>query len=135
MQIAPALLEVWLREYYFSTTIDLGCSGVQNFSMGELRELVGITQADMDAVVFNDSQSLGEPGLRGAIARRWAAWWEKQSPRSAPRRPSRSCPYSSRRCPQRPAPAPGAGHPLALPNYPSGKTRYEFACRGLDYYS
>lgn len=72
MQIAPALLEFWLREYYFSTTIDLGCSGVQNFSMGELRELVGFTQADLDAVVFNDSQSLGEPGLRGAIARRWA---------------------------------------------------------------
>ena len=72
MQIAPALLEVWLREYYFSTTIDLGCSGVQNFSMGELRELLGFTQADLDAVVFKDSQSLGEPGLRGAIARRWA---------------------------------------------------------------
>lgn len=72
MQIAPALLEYWLREYYFSTTIDLGCSGVQNFSMGELRELLGFTQADLDAVVFNDSQSLGEPGLRGAIARRWA---------------------------------------------------------------
>ena len=72
MQIAPALLEFWLREYYFSTTIDLGCSGVQNFSMGELRELLGFTQADLDAVVFNDSQSLGEPGIRGAIARRWA---------------------------------------------------------------
>jgi capreomycidine synthase len=72
MEIAPALLEVWLREYYFSTTIDLGCSGVQNFSMGELRELLGFTQADLDAVVFQDSQSLGEPGLRGAIARRWA---------------------------------------------------------------
>lgn len=72
MEIAPALLEVWLREYYFNTTIDLGCSGVQNYSMGELRELVGISQADLDAVVFNDSQSLGEPGLRGAIARRWA---------------------------------------------------------------
>jgi capreomycidine synthase len=72
MEIAPALLEVWLREYYFNTTIDLGCSGVQNFSMGELRELLGFTQTDLDAVVFNDSQSLGEPGLRGAIARRWA---------------------------------------------------------------
>lgn len=72
MQIAPALLEVWLREYYFNTTIDLGCSGVQNFSMGELRELIGLKQDDLDAVVFNDSPSLGEPGLRGAIARRWA---------------------------------------------------------------
>ena len=72
MQIAPALLEVWLREYYFSTTIDLGCSGVQNFSMGELREMLGFTQDDLDAVVFQDSQSLGEPGLRGAIARRFA---------------------------------------------------------------
>jgi capreomycidine synthase len=71
MQIAPALLEDWLRDYYFNTSIDLGCSGVENYSFGELRELFNLTEADLDRVVFRDSQSLGAPELRSAIARRW----------------------------------------------------------------
>jgi len=71
MKIAPATLEIWLREYYFTTRIDLGCSGVQNFSFRELRDILGLTQADLDRVVFIDSESLGAPGLRDAIARRW----------------------------------------------------------------
>jgi capreomycidine synthase len=71
MQIAPAQLEYWLRQYYFDTEIDLGCSGVASFSMGELRELLGLAQQDLDAVVFRDSRTLGDPDLREAIARRW----------------------------------------------------------------
>jgi capreomycidine synthase len=71
MQIAPALLEYWLRQYYFDTEIDLGSSGVACFSMGELRELLGFTERDLDAVVFRDSRTLGSPDLREAIARRW----------------------------------------------------------------
>ncbi|HEY9285195.1 MAG TPA: capreomycidine synthase [Pyrinomonadaceae bacterium] len=71
MQIAPALLEYWLRQYYFDTEIDLGCSGVASFSMSELRELLGITQQELDAVVFRDSRTLGDPDLREAVARRW----------------------------------------------------------------
>jgi capreomycidine synthase len=72
MEIAPAILEYWLRQYYFDTEIDIGCSGVASFSMGELRELVGFTQPELDAVVLRDSRTLGDPDLRAAIAaRRW----------------------------------------------------------------
>lgn len=72
LEIAPALLEKWMREYYFETDIDIGSSGVESFSLGELRKLVGIEQADLDSLVFDDSPTLGAPGLREAIARRWA---------------------------------------------------------------
>ena len=70
MEIAPALLENWLRDYYFNTSIDLGCSGVENYSLGELRLLLNLTEADLDQVVFRDGRSLGEPELRDAIASR-----------------------------------------------------------------
>lgn len=70
MEIAPALLEYWLRQYYFDTEIDIGSSGVASFSMSELRELVGFTQSELDAVVFRDSRTLGDPDLREAIAAR-----------------------------------------------------------------
>jgi capreomycidine synthase len=69
--IAPARLEDWLRDYYFTTKIDLGSSGVQNFSFAELRELTGLGQEELDAVVFDDGRSLGTFGLRQAIADRW----------------------------------------------------------------
>lgn len=69
--ISPAHLEDWLRDYYFTTKIDLGSSGVQNFSFGELREMAGIRAAELDAVVFDDGRSLGTLGLRQAIATHW----------------------------------------------------------------
>jgi capreomycidine synthase len=72
MEIAPALLECWMRQYYFSTEIDLGSSGVESFSMSELRRLLDISQDDLDRVVFDDSRTLGGPGLREAIGDRWA---------------------------------------------------------------
>jgi capreomycidine synthase len=71
MEIAPALLEFWLRDYYFETSIDLGCSGVEAYSLGELRKLLNLTEADLDQVDFRDGRSLGDPELRKAIARRW----------------------------------------------------------------
>jgi capreomycidine synthase len=71
MKIAPALLEDWLRDYYFDTSIDLGCSGVENYSFGELRRLFNLTDADLDQVVFRDGRSLGDHDLREVIARRW----------------------------------------------------------------
>jgi capreomycidine synthase len=71
MQPAPALLEHWMREYYFDTEIDIGSSGVRNFSFGEIRSLLRMTSEELDAVVFQDSTTLGEPGLRTAIAERW----------------------------------------------------------------
>jgi capreomycidine synthase len=72
MEIAPALLERWMREYYFDTEIDIGSSGVGSYSMSELRKLLDISQNDLDRVVFDDSRTLGGLGLRDAIGARWA---------------------------------------------------------------
>jgi capreomycidine synthase len=68
---APALLEEWMREYYFKTEFDIGSSGVQSFSLGEIRELLGITESELDNIVFDDSETLGGFGLRKAIAERY----------------------------------------------------------------
>lgn len=71
MELAPALLEDWMRDYYFSTEIDIGSSGVENFSMADLRNLLNLKPEDLDSVTFNDSPSCGEQKLREAIAARW----------------------------------------------------------------
>ena len=71
MKLAPALLEEWLREYYFNTEIDIGSSGVQNFSLAELRQVVDITDQELNDVVFDDSPTYGHPRLRQAIAEQW----------------------------------------------------------------
>jgi capreomycidine synthase len=71
MDLAPALLEIWLRDYYFTTSIDLGCSGVETYSFGELRQLLNLTEATLNQIVFRDGQSLGDSELRKVIAQRW----------------------------------------------------------------
>jgi len=71
MQLDPALLEHWMNEYYFDTEIDIGSSGVQNFSFAELRNLLQLTHEEIDAVVFQDSATFGDQYLRAAIAERW----------------------------------------------------------------
>ncbi|NJM73369.1 MAG: capreomycidine synthase [Scytonema sp. RU_4_4] len=71
-EIAPALLESWMRDYYFSTEIDIGSSGVENFSLTELYQLTNLTQEELKNVVFHDSSSLGSLQLRQAIASRWS---------------------------------------------------------------
>ncbi|HSU14833.1 capreomycidine synthase [Longimicrobium sp.] len=68
----PALLEEWMRLYYFAVDADIGSSGVSDYSLAEVRALLGIGVEEMDAVVFHDSQTLGGPGVRRAAARRWA---------------------------------------------------------------
>jgi capreomycidine synthase len=73
MQLPAALLEDWMRYYYFDVDVDIGSSGVDDFSMVDLRRLLGITEADFDRVVFHDSMSLGGDGLRRALADRWLA--------------------------------------------------------------
>jgi capreomycidine synthase len=70
-EIAPALLEGWMRDYYFNTEIDIGSSGVENFSLAELFQLTDLTQEELNSVVFHDSSSLGSLELRQAIAERW----------------------------------------------------------------
>jgi capreomycidine synthase len=69
--LAPALLERWMRDYYFDTDLDLGSSGVEPFSLAQLRHLLGLTIDDLDAVVLRDSRTLGDEPLREAIAARW----------------------------------------------------------------
>jgi capreomycidine synthase len=72
MEVVPAHLEHWMRDYYFNTEIDIGSSGVENFSFGELRRLFNITPDDLDRIVMRDSMTLGSPELRTAIGNRWA---------------------------------------------------------------
>lgn len=71
MKLPPALLEEWMRRYYFDVDVDVGSSGVDDFGMVDLRRLLGLTEADFDRVVFHDSMSLGGEGLRAALADRW----------------------------------------------------------------
>ena len=66
-----ARLEKWMRQYYFDTDLDLGSSGVQSFSLAELRRLLDIPQSEFDSIVFDDSRTLGDPRLRAAIAAHW----------------------------------------------------------------
>lgn len=72
MKMPPALLEEWMRDYYFAAESDIGSSGVQDYSMAEIRQLLGIAWEDLDRIVFHDSQTLGGANLRQAIADRWA---------------------------------------------------------------
>jgi len=71
MEFPRALLEEWMRKYYFDTDVDIGSSGVEDYSLAEIRELLGITREELDEVVFHDSQTLGGSGLRQALADRW----------------------------------------------------------------
>lgn len=66
--IAPALLEDWPRERYFNVPIDISSSGVQDYTLGDLRRLLGISAVDLDAIAFRDSPSLGCEPLRQAMA-------------------------------------------------------------------
>lgn len=70
--IAPALLEDWFRDRYFAVRLDVSSSGVENYSLGDLRRLLGISVADLDRIVFRDSPSQGDRALTEAIAARVA---------------------------------------------------------------
>jgi capreomycidine synthase len=65
------LLEEWMRRYYFAVDVDIGSSGVENFSFAELRRLTGLMHEDLDRIVLRDSESLGGAGVRQALADRW----------------------------------------------------------------
>jgi len=72
MDIAVARLEAWMRDYYHNVDHDIGSSGVRDLSMAEFRALCGFDLADLDALVFHDSESYGGSRLRAALADRWA---------------------------------------------------------------
>ncbi|MCV6639057.1 capreomycidine synthase [Candidatus Albibeggiatoa sp. nov. NOAA] len=69
--IAPALLEYWLREYYFDAQYDLSSSGVEDFSVAELKQLIGLDLNSFNDLVFHDSPALGSEPLRHAIAKHY----------------------------------------------------------------
>jgi capreomycidine synthase len=71
MQLRSAPLEDWLRERYFAADADISSSGVQPYTMAEVRAKTGLRQADLDSLVFTDGYSLGGPQLRQIIAERW----------------------------------------------------------------
>jgi capreomycidine synthase len=73
MRLPHAHLEDWMREYYFDTAIDLGSSGVQCWSLAQLRQLVDIDAAELDGIVFDDSPTYGGDALRTAVANRFLA--------------------------------------------------------------
>jgi len=50
----PALLEDWMRDYYFSTEIDIGSSGVEDYSLRDL--------AEVERVLLVPGDCFGAPG-------------------------------------------------------------------------
>src|SRR4051794_37758932 len=68
MRLRSAPLEDWLRDYYFTAEIDISSSGVESYSMAELRAVTGIRQDEIDGLVFDDGYSLGSPAVRSALA-------------------------------------------------------------------
>jgi capreomycidine synthase len=74
MRLPPALLEDWMRQYYFDVELDIGSSGVDDYSMADLRRLIGLDPAaELADLVFRDSQTMGGDGLRQALADRFTA--------------------------------------------------------------
>ncbi len=71
MHLEKSLLEDWMRRYYFTTTYDLGSSGVLNFSIEELFALIGLEITDLNHIRFDDSNTFGNHELRQRIADRW----------------------------------------------------------------
>ncbi|MDH6136214.1 capreomycidine synthase [Kitasatospora sp. MAA4] len=70
--IAPALLEDWLRHRYFSAQYDISSSGLAPGTLGDLRAELGIGTAELDEIAFRDSPSVGSDRLRAAVAARYA---------------------------------------------------------------
>ena len=67
-----ARLEDWYRDNYFTAEIDISGSGVEDYSMREVRQLAGLSHDELDELVFNDSRTLGGAGIRRSIADRFA---------------------------------------------------------------
>ncbi|OZV77377.1 capreomycidine synthase [Micromonospora echinospora] len=71
MDLKIAKLEAWMRDYYHNVDHDIGSSGVRDLSMAEFRELCGFDLAELDTMMFHDSESYGGSRLRAALADRW----------------------------------------------------------------
>ena len=71
LELPRALLEDWLREAYFTAVHDISSSGVEPYSMADLRAALDIPLDTFDTVVFRDSHSRGAAELRAAVAARF----------------------------------------------------------------
>ncbi|WP_433389494.1 capreomycidine synthase [Micromonospora sp. KLBMP9576] len=71
MDITTARLEAWMRDYYHEVDHDIGSSGVRDLTMAEFRGLCGFDLAELDPMIFHDSESFGGARLRAALADRW----------------------------------------------------------------
>lgn len=61
-----------MRDYYHKVDYDIGSSGVRDLSMAQFRTLCGFDFADLDSMIFHDSESYGGARLRAALADRWS---------------------------------------------------------------
>jgi capreomycidine synthase len=68
----PPYLEQWYRDYLAAARYDISSSGVYAYSFGRLRELLGLSTDELDAVILADSVSFGGALVRQAIADRYA---------------------------------------------------------------
>ncbi|WP_113699100.1 capreomycidine synthase [Nonomuraea lactucae] len=71
MRYESAALEDWMRHYYFSVDFDIGSSGVEDYSVADLRKLLDIDSSEFDEIVLRDSTTLGGEEVRAAIADQW----------------------------------------------------------------
>ncbi len=69
--VERASLEDFLRERYHEADIDISSSGVEPYTMAELRDLLGFDLERLAAVSLRDSQSAGGDNVRELIAARY----------------------------------------------------------------
>ena len=61
-----------MRDYYHKVDHDIGSSGVRDLTMAEFSALCGFQLAELEPMVFHDSESFGGRRLRATLAERWA---------------------------------------------------------------
>lgn len=71
MSFNPSLLEEWMRIHYHNAEIDIGSSGVEPWTLGDIREKVRVSVEELDELMLMDSSSYGSEALRIEIANRW----------------------------------------------------------------
>lgn len=62
-----------MRDHYHNVDHDIGSSGVRDLTMAEFSQWCGFDLAELEPMVFHDSESFGGSRLRTALADRWAA--------------------------------------------------------------
>ena len=67
-----AKLEDWYRDQYFSAGIDISSSGVQPYTLKQVRQLAQLRVDEIDGLLMCDSRTLGGEGVRMAIAREFS---------------------------------------------------------------